>query len=65
MTKALKAALDRNLLSENFTTEVYSQGENRIIWHDSYFLHLFEVLDSGEAIYQTRPLTESWQFEDV
>lgn len=67
MTKATSKALELNLITESDLSEVYSQGESRIMWHDGFFVHLLEVTDSGEVIYQSRPLptAESWEFEDI
>lgn len=67
MTKAITTAIDLKLISPDTLSEVYSQGESRIMWHDDYFIHLMEVLDSGEVIYQSRPVRpdEGWMFEDI
>lgn len=67
MTKAITTALDLGLIDRSTISETYSQGENRIMWHDDYFVYLLEVLDSGETIYQSRPLPtgESWTFDDI
>ena len=65
MNKATKVATTRGLLPENGISEVYEQGDTRTAWHDRYFLHLLEVLDSDEVIYQSRPLAGQWLFEDV
>lgn len=67
MTKAMTTALDLGLINHDTLSETYAQGESRIMWHDDYFVHLLEVLDSGETIYQSRPLPESegWMFEDI
>ena len=65
MNDATKTALAHNLITENDLAEVYEQGKSRTAWHDHHFFHLLEVLDSGEMIYQSRPLADDWMFEDV
>lgn len=67
MTKATTKALELGLLHNDNLSEVYAQGDNRIMWHDNYFSHLLEVVDSDEVIYQSRPFptAESWEFEDI
>lgn len=65
MNKATKVAVDRGLISKGGMSEIYEQGENRTAWHDPYFLHLLEVVNSEEIIYQSRPLAGRWMVEDA
>lgn len=61
MVNVIEKAKEAGHLAES--TDVFTQGDNRAVWFDEYFLHSAE-LAGDEYLYSTAPLVNDWQFED-